>query len=293
MAGGIVQELLQQALDPGLRIGDLLRKTRVVARKLGIEDMAKWVEWEQRGYVDTDDVPDYRQVVGELKAQNPWNGTWMPCILDSETMRKLTRSPCGQPAEEIEDMVARSSPGGTFMMQFDHETRVILSKAFDWEIAPSLHIPISTMHQIVSAVRDRVVEWTMNLDEMGVRGEGMTFTTEERELATTVTFNIGEMHGSQIQQGSSGSSQNITTNLLEANKAAEAVLQALPQLGLDQNGQMALRKAITELQREVNTESPDQSRLRSAAASATEILKSSAGSVLAQFLGGMLEKAIV
>ena len=39
------------------------------------------------------------------------------------------------------------------------------------------------MHRIISAVRNKILEWAILLEENGIVGEGLVFTSEERATA--------------------------------------------------------------------------------------------------------------
>ena len=64
-------------------------------------------------------------------------------------------------------------------------------------------------------MRNRVLEWALELEKKGIIGEGMTFSTEERKAAGQTTYqaitNIGSMKNSQLSQNSPNASQNLQT----------------------------------------------------------------------------------
>ena len=39
------------------------------------------------------------------------------------------------------------------------------------------------MHKIISAVRNKILEWAILLEENGIVGEGLNFTNEEKQVA--------------------------------------------------------------------------------------------------------------
>ena len=69
---GIVIELQREALDENISIESLMRKAYLVAKKLGLKEFEKWINQEQNGY--DEQIPEYRNIVGEIKAWNPYHG---------------------------------------------------------------------------------------------------------------------------------------------------------------------------------------------------------------------------
>jgi len=70
----------------------------------------------------------------------------------------------------------------------------------------------------LESVRNRIFEWSLELEARGVLGEGLTFSNEERERATNVTHNyttnIGSIAGpSQFQQGTTSSTQSLKAGI--------------------------------------------------------------------------------
>jgi hypothetical protein len=87
----IVSDLQLEALDRNVRVSDLLRKSLVVARKLKLFELQSWIEKELKGYRQTDEVPDYREVYRQVRGWNPFHG-WIPVIIeDSATAKLLSR----------------------------------------------------------------------------------------------------------------------------------------------------------------------------------------------------------
>lgn len=70
----LVLQLQAEALGQNVRISDLLRKSKVVAVKLGLAEFGAWVENETNGYPDIKYLPDYRKQFGHLKARNQMRG---------------------------------------------------------------------------------------------------------------------------------------------------------------------------------------------------------------------------
>jgi AbiTii len=88
----LVLELRHEAMDPRVRVDDLLQKAVVVATKLSIDDFQVWAAQELQGYAGDTTTPAYRQVTGVLKAHSPGRG-WIPVILPDQDRRGLNQEP--------------------------------------------------------------------------------------------------------------------------------------------------------------------------------------------------------
>ncbi len=64
----LVQELQRLASSSTSALPELLRKAKLVAFKLGLDDFQKWIDFELEGYKDIKDIPLYRIVHCELRA---------------------------------------------------------------------------------------------------------------------------------------------------------------------------------------------------------------------------------
>jgi hypothetical protein len=82
-----------------------LRKAYVVARKLKITDFEEWIHKELNGYPETvDEIPQYREVSGEVKGWNPVRG-WIPVIFENPKLtEKISNIKIIQPVTELENL---------------------------------------------------------------------------------------------------------------------------------------------------------------------------------------------
>src|SRR2546421_10839276 len=73
----IVLELQAEAMDADTNLGSLLRKSLAVATKLQLAEWIAWCKCELNGYPSGANIPEYRNLYGEMKMFNPYNGIWM------------------------------------------------------------------------------------------------------------------------------------------------------------------------------------------------------------------------
>lgn len=223
---GIVLELQAEALQAESSVTLLVRKALVVSRKLDVEEIQQWLTCELNGYDGEHEVPVYRHVHGQIKVFNPYHG-WQPLRFgDIEIGERLSQRQIRQPIGEIETL---SNTGESFQAPFSESIRNRLMRAMEAPLEPTLHLPPTAVTGILDAVRNNILEWTLELEKNAVIGEGLTFSNNEREAAQNATYqitnNIGSISGSQFQQASHGSNQVVTIN-----EDPETVVELLEQI---------------------------------------------------------------
>jgi hypothetical protein len=196
----IVIELQQLASNSATPLTELLRKALIVATKLKIVDFRTWIEDELGGYrnKNKEEFPSYRNVTTEIKAFNPYNGLFIPCVFQSpELATQLSQVKIKNSIAEIEEM-ANNSDSKTFIVDFPPEALHVLRQMqgdFN-DLVPRRFVPQNAHTGIVSAVRNMVLSWALKLEEEGIVGEGMTFSENERKKASeSANVHIESFHG--------------------------------------------------------------------------------------------------
>ena len=187
----LVLELQQEALRSNIQVADLLRKALTVATKLNVHEFQEWSKMELYGYKQNQ-LPEYRKVTGEVSTQNPYRG-WIPVIFDNpETTRILSQRYVGQSVGELENMIANSKEGRKLTIPYDPELlkHLVIN---EWDSVPTLIIGDVQIFGILESVRNIILEWTLKLEQDGILGEGLTFTQEEKQKASSTTYNIDRM----------------------------------------------------------------------------------------------------
>ena len=206
----LVLELQAAAMDPNVKVTDILRKALVVATKLGLSEFQVWCENELHGYHGTG-VPEYRRLEGQIKTRHP-SGVWVPVRLsDPKIAEQLSARLIGQSIGEIEPTVEHTTNEETIEVPFPHAllTRIFSNTLqFQLGMCPTLVIEKTHLFGILEAVRNTVLKWSLKLEQSGIMGEGMTFSREEVHKATMSTYNIhnftgilGNVDSSQVQIG--------------------------------------------------------------------------------------------
>lgn len=205
---GIVIELQQEALYKDTDILSLLRKAYLVARKLHLKDFEAWINREMNGYGPDDEVPKYHIYRGEIKAWNPYHG-WVPVICDREL--PFTIYEC---RDSISNLIAILEKKQGAAIAFPNELNAYLSKNSNSPMPTKyqLQLSLNLIYGTLEAIRNRILDWAITLEENGIVGDGLQFTRDEIERAQNQTVNnitnvFGNITDSQIQQGSNHSTQ--------------------------------------------------------------------------------------
>ena len=176
---GIVIQLEKEALDESVSIESLLRKAYLVARKLKLSDFEEWINNEQNGYKR--EVPDYRMIHGEYRAWNPYRG-WIPVILTPEMGKILSSIPMNQSISLLWEIY--TSHENNIHFSLNAEVNDLLNRSTDgFKTEFAFFTSKCEIYQILSNVRNKILEWALVLEDNGIIGEGMAFTDEEKKKA--------------------------------------------------------------------------------------------------------------
>jgi hypothetical protein len=185
----IIEQLQAEALDPRASVSDLLRKAKLVASKLGLGDAKSWIDQELNGYGSTkdDDFPEYRVVHGQPRARNLVTGAWMPILIkpsrDKTVLRLCTMRKVGQSIGELEHLVSGGNKGELYM-EFEPELAEQVARGAGVQRTEmGIFVSLSVAAGILDVVRTKVLDWALRLEAAGVKGDGVSFTSQEKALA--------------------------------------------------------------------------------------------------------------
>jgi hypothetical protein len=206
----IVLELQQQAIDSNSDILSLLRKALLVARKLGLKDLQEWIDNELNGYKDISKIPTYRQIHGELKAWTPYNG-WITVVMpDDECEKTFSQRRLFDSIPSLYSLLNEKR----LVIPVNASGAAIISRLTGFETKYILQISPNAINDIIEQVKNKILDWAIVLEENGIMGEGISFTTEEKSRAQgepQIVNYISNFYSSvsdlQFQQGTDNSRQ--------------------------------------------------------------------------------------
>jgi hypothetical protein len=281
--GGLVLELQADALRTDLDLMTLIRKALVVSQKLNLVEVADWLQSELNGYPVGPDVPEYRIFRGTLRMRNPFRGWETVPIPDSKMADVICVRPVHQAVSEIDHM-AKTLRGGDLMLPIQGGQLGLLHQLTDCNFEAAIFLNRASLTRVVDAVRTRILEWALSLEKQGILGEGMSFSHEEKQVASQITYstvnNIGTMTHSQIQQHSSGSQSQLNaehikklTAFLDSVQAAKSDLKVSKTVSSEIDAEIATAKA------QLASPKPKTHIISDSLRSLKAILENAAGSV--------------
>lgn len=277
----LVPELVDMASNPTVSTTDLLRRALVVARRLAVPELADWINSEMNGFSHDAPVPDYRVLYGELVAYNDVRGHDIPCAIpDDRTSEYLRRHSEHQSIPVLEQLLAEN---GKIVRHFSASIERQLEESMQFPMRPKLVFSKPQVQGIVEVVRNRILEWALDLEGRGIKGEGMTFTPQEKLAVQQIHNHFGDVSGSQIQISSNGSTQTQTNTTGTDIEALKGLVQALGAVLVDAKGDTAdeLRAELATLKAQADSPKPKWEIIKAAARSIKSVAEGAAGGLIA------------
>lgn len=209
---GIVISLQKELISTDCDVIVALRKAKVIASKLNISDFGLWVEKELNGYSDNN-VPAYRKVRGILKAKC-YHGYVTVSIGDSQLENRICEQNMKQPISQIMNFI-NDKDEGSLLLYLSGDVQHILNKCYDigYPTEFVLRVEQGAMQKIVESVKNKLLDWTLVLEEKGIVGEGLVFSCEEKQAARGLTYPVNNYYGTtNIISGPVENAQLITGN---------------------------------------------------------------------------------
>ncbi|MBT2764045.1 hypothetical protein [Paenibacillus sp. ISL-20] len=290
----LVLELQREAYHQQTSASSLLRKAYTLSRKLKVHKFTEWAELELNGYKDSKNLPEYRSLNGEIKAFNPYRG-YIPAYFHAEIESLIKVKEIFSPITEVELLVKQGEEGeGMLMYKFPSEIQLRLMEMNRVDFEVSLHIPVSQFNNILNKVRNIILDWTLELEEEGVLGEGMTFSEKEQQKANEssapIINYIGNMINSQLQQNTENSVQELKVGEFKVESLVDFLgkLEKFQDEISDPELKRELESEIEVLKSQVKSPKPKKSIIREALKSVRNITEGISGSLIAT---GILHEA--
>lgn len=278
----LVPELVNMASDPAVSTSDLLRRALVVAHRLAVSELVDWINSELTGY-KTGAVPDYRRIRGELVAENPFRGA-IPLFAPPEMVEKIVNVPLSQSIPELVHL--KGSKNGIYS-HFSADFEQALMSNMEVAMRPALKFSKVQIEGIIETVRSRVLGWALDLEGRGIVGEGMSFTSQEKQAVHEQHYHFGNVSESQIQISSNGSTQtqSNTTNGTDVDALRgliEALSDALSRSAVRGEAANELRAELATLKAQAESPKPKWEVIKATARSIKAVAEGAAGNILGE-----------
>lgn len=289
---GLISEIQRGCLDDSVSVESLLRRVKLAATKLGLGQLETWVDSELNGYT-SGEIPEHRKVYGQPAAWNPYRG-WIPIqTADEFTTDLLGTARISQSIGSLRDLISRGTEG-IYHFPVAPEVVMELNKYMDFSTPRIVvQIPRGGIVGILDFVRNKVLDWSIEMERNGVLGESFTFNATEKENAKTVmtTFNIGNIGNFAGNMGDGNTSGDIELNDASVSEIRSKMLRlrdAAPQL-VDSGASDNLPNTIDAVIVEATKSPPDRSRLQALIQDVRTALAGAAGNLTAEGAIAMLD----
>ena len=230
----------------------------MAAVKLGLGAVEDWVEQELTGY-KTADVPDYRIIYGRPMSQNPVRG-WEQI---GGAVENLSKRQVAQSIASIEELIKSvDQPGATIHFPFSDQVVKRLNESngvHGWLAA--LEVDKSVLKGILDQVRTKVLDWSLSMEKVGVKGSEFDFDQAEKLKAqsASTTINIGNIGAFTGNLGSGNVAADISARDVDVTRIGEMISQLRPhvrELGLPEPDVGRLETKLDEIQTALSKGTP-------------------------------------
>lgn len=231
------------ALDNHILTSDLLRMAKAIATKLALKDVSEWIDNELNGYPSAE-VPDYRKVRGQLRAVHPMRGLMEAPVADGELEEKLSTVNVRSALGELESVPEGASLTFPLPTQLAHTLQSDQPEFLRFSLLRV--IGNNKLVNIAEQVRNRLLDWSLQLEQQGILGENLQFSQKDKDRApmTTTNFNF---HGTVNNAGVMGSDNHdftqYNTQQIVAGDFA-ALKKLLEELGVSGDDVQELKTAL-------------------------------------------------
>jgi hypothetical protein len=223
-----------------------------------------------------------------------YSGNWVPLVFgNSEIDIQMSRLPIWQGMAEIERLLENRGDKSTeLQLPYPPDLQNCISNILKSRVFAALMISRTSLIRIIDAVRNIILKWSMKLEEDGILGEDLSFTSQEKVAAENPVYNTvnnfyGTVQNQQIQQHTSSSSQTMNieqSDLSSLKEFLEKILNQIDELNLTAEGREELVAEIKTAEIQISSPKPKHPIIRESLSTIRRILEITSGGVAARLL---------
>ena len=253
----LLEDIQSTATDSSSNVETLLRKCKILAARLGNQQLEDWIIWESNGYPEDVPVPSYR--VWSLEVKGHFSGPFysglknapIPTVLLPENIRQsYNEYKCRQSIAAVESIIERHEGG---MLQVSTGDLALTLGTNVYENMNCLQcwaeFGVGNLVELLNVVRNRVLDFSLALwKEDPVAGESSPSTQESvsKEKVTQLvnqTFNT-TIHGGTANLLGAANDSSVEFNI--GLNDFESVYHALKNNGVSEEDIAELKKVLAE-----------------------------------------------
>ena len=247
---GFLESIQADIVDDNISIANTLLKLRLLAGKLGSDELTKWIKYEAEGYIQDADVPTYRIVPISFLGtfHGPFgsgikNAPIPPLLIEQFAGEDWVTAKIRESAAAVEKMASEKKG---IRLDFSN-----LMFALRGNVYPNYNpaqivglVSQISLIQMSNAIRNKLLEITINIANKIPDAEGVELTSIMQNPEVTKQIFHQTIHGSQTNIQSSGSEATIQVTI--AAKDQNSLKNGLSKLGLSEEESNELVKLISE-----------------------------------------------
>ncbi|PWG65466.1 AbiTii domain-containing protein [Spiribacter halobius] len=176
-----VESVQAQARDQEQPLEDVLQRAIFLASVLRLKQMGAWLRQELEGFADGAEVPAYRRnIEGTLLAWMPANG-WVQAPISEQMAADAHSLDLRDPSPSLEQQVRRNRRAGGLRLDPDPEREKALRARTQLDTRLTFAVTTTELAAVPESVREIIVLWTTDLLDLGLVGENMVFSRNERD----------------------------------------------------------------------------------------------------------------
>jgi AbiTii len=139
------------------------------------------VKLELGGYNVSEEAPRYREFHAQVEAFDRYRG-WISVVFEDPKMTEIISKPrrLGGAVPDLEAALDQGADDYPIIMPLPDEMRY---KTMREHGVSDVGVRISRfwIMSVLAAVRDLILDWSLKLEKLGITGEGMSFSQEEKK----------------------------------------------------------------------------------------------------------------
>ncbi|WP_329600502.1 hypothetical protein R1C93_01850 (plasmid) [Citrobacter koseri] len=235
----LLHQIQESVVQDGSSLGPILLKLRLLAARLGSNDLAEWVKHESEGYPQDAVLPDYRIVgvtyKGTFSGPAIKNAPIPPILIKTFANDSWNTHSVRESIAAVDELVKASAKGGSLGINASNLILLLQGKIYEDYACNDIsgNISVVSLSEISQAVRNRVLELTIEFEKSIPAAAHITFGTQSMDennalKAQQITQQI--IYGNVGNAISGGSESTINVNIQSHNK--ESVANYLKESGI-------------------------------------------------------------
>ncbi|WP_158797523.1 hypothetical protein [Pedobacter sp. L105] len=255
----LISDIINELMDFDKPISSPLLKTKVLASRIGSENLINWVNGELNGYENEHVLPDYRKTYGMLMG-NYLNGkmkvtnTTIPVAHLSKTeVETLTAIELKESISSVERFITQKG----IKISVNAHAKLFLEKSIQSQgnfyfqiLSVNLEMPASFLTDIISNVRSKLLDFMLELEnKFGHVTEIQDLKAKQSVINNIMNSTINNNGDGNIINSGDNTKISATISITKGNKD-------LLEKTLQENG--VVKEDVTELMSVIDTEEPTE-----------------------------------